>query len=113
MVKNVLLILCFPLLLQAQNIQYIRQLLDSLKTNPLTISDDIIMQQALAAQSSASCKLFPTVEGFGRYDYATNPTPMLPAPLYELFGMKADQTSIGQPFSYLKTGIVVFTRIIS
>jgi len=98
MFKNVLLILCFPVLLQAQNIQHIGQLLDSLKTHPLTTSDDIAMQQALAAQSLASSKLYPTVEGFGRYDYATNPTAMLPVPPDKLFAMKADPT-IGQPFS--------------
>lgn len=98
MFKNVLLILCFPVLLQAQNIQHIGQLLDSLKTHPLILSDNIVMQQALTAQSLAYSKLYPTVEGFGRYDYASSPTAMLPVPPDQLFAMKADPT-IGQPFS--------------
>jgi outer membrane protein TolC len=86
------------MLLQAQNIQHIGQLLDSLKTHPLTQSDDIAMQQALAGKSLAFSKLYPTVEGFGRYDYASSPTAMLPVPPDQLFAMKADPT-IGQPFS--------------
>jgi outer membrane protein TolC len=98
MFKNVLIILFFPMLLQAQEIQHIGQLFDSLKTNPQTKGDEIAMQQALAAQSLANSKLYPTIDGFGRYDYASNPTGMLPVPPDELFAMKADPT-IGQPFS--------------
>ena len=98
MFKILLLILCFPMWLQAQNVQHIGQLLDSLKTHPQTKSDEIAMQQALAAKSFAYSKLYPTVDGFGRYDYASNATGMLPVPPDQLFAMKADQT-IGQPFS--------------
>ena len=98
MLKYILIFICFPALLQAQNVQNIGQLLDSLKTHPQTKSDEIGVQQALAAENLAYSKLYPSIEGFGRYDYSSNPTGMLPVPPDELFSMKADPT-IGQPFS--------------
>jgi multidrug efflux pump subunit AcrB len=38
------------------------------------------------------------LDGFGRYEYASNPTAMLPVPPSEIFAM-ASNPNIGQPFS--------------
>lgn len=98
MVKRLLLIMCFPVMLQAQEVQNIGQLFIALKTHPQTRGDEIAVQQAVAAQDLACSKLYPTVDGFGRYEYASNPTAMLPVPPSELFAL-ATNPNIGQPFS--------------
>jgi len=98
MLKYILIFICFPVLMQAQNVQNIGQLLDSLKANPQTKSDVIAVQKAVNARNSVYSKLFPDISGFGRYDYGSSPTGMLPVPPDEMFAMKADP-SVGQPFS--------------
>ncbi len=98
MLKYILILICFPVLMQAQDVQNIGQLLDSLKTHPQTKSDIIAVQQAVNAKNSVYSKLYPNISGFGRYDYGSSPTGMLPVPPDEMFSMKADP-SIGQPFS--------------
>lgn len=98
MLKYILIFICFPVFLQAQNVQNIGQLLDSLKANPQTKSDVIAVQKAVNARNSVYSKLFPDISGFGRYDYGSSPTGMLPVPPDEMFAMKADP-SVGQPFS--------------
>ena len=97
-IKYLLLLICFPILLQAQEPQNIAQLFDALKTHPITTGDEIAIQQTLAVQSSIYSKLYPAVEGFGKYDYASSPTAMLPVPPAELFAL-ASNPGLGQPFS--------------
>ncbi|MDD5183731.1 MAG: hypothetical protein PHS84_00540, partial [Paludibacter sp.] len=99
MKKHALLIFfLLPMLLQAQGIEHISQLFDSLKTHPASMSDDILVNQALAGKIMAYSKLYPNVDLFGRYDYASKATAMLPLPLNELFAYKTDPT-MAQPFS--------------
>ncbi|MGC9152090.1 MAG: TolC family protein, partial [Microbacter sp.] len=99
MIKKMLIFLLFPFMLQAQQpVQHISQLFDSLKTHPQTKADQITMQQAIAARNQVYSKLLPTIDGFGRYDYASNPSPMLPLPLNDLFALKADPSK-PQPYS--------------
>lgn len=98
MLKYILILICFPVLMQAQDVQNIGQLLDSLKTNPQTKSDVIAVQKAVNSRNSVYSKLFPSISGFGRYDYSSSPMGMLPVPPDEMFSMKADP-AIGQPFS--------------
>ncbi|HUW05567.1 MAG TPA: TolC family protein [Williamwhitmania sp.] len=98
MFKNVLIFLCFPMVLHAQDVQHIAQLFDSLKTHPATQGDEIRIEQALAGKTMAYSKLYPNINLFGRYDYASSATAMLPLPLNELFAYKADPTK-AQPFS--------------
>jgi outer membrane protein TolC len=99
MKKRVLLfLLLFPLMLQAQEINHISQLFDVLKTKPVTTGDQILVNQALAGKSMAYSKLYPTIDAFGRYDYASIPTGMLPVPPNQLMSMVKDPT-VPQPFS--------------
>jgi outer membrane protein TolC len=87
-----------PMLLQAQEIEHIGQLFDVLKTKPVITGDQILVNQALAGKSMAYSKLYPTVDAFGRYDYASVPTGMLPVPPNPLLTMVKDHT-VAQPFS--------------
>ena len=99
MIKKMMIFLLFPFMLHAQQpVQHISQLFDSLKTHPQTKADQITMQQAIAARNQVYSKLLPTIDGFGRYDYASNPSPMLPLPLNDLFALKADPSK-PQPYS--------------
>ncbi len=98
MIKHLLILLLFPLQLQAQEITNIGQLFDSLKTHPIIQGDEIRVNQALASKKMIYSKLYPNIDLFGRYDYATTPTGMLPLPPNELLAMVKDPT-VGQPFS--------------
>jgi outer membrane protein TolC len=98
MIKQALILLFFPVLLQAQEIKNVGQLFDSLKTHPVTQGDEIRIKQALAGKTIAYSKLYPNIDLFGRYDYASTATAMLPLPLNDLFAYKADPTR-AQPFS--------------
>lgn len=90
--------MCFPLFLQAQNVQNLGQLIDSLKSHPQSKSDEIAVEQALTAKKQVHSKLYPSVSGFGKYDHASSPTSMIPIVPNEMFEMISDET-IGQPFS--------------
>ncbi|MGC9151260.1 MAG: TolC family protein [Microbacter sp.] len=92
-------LLLVPVMLHAQQpVQHISQLFDSLKTHPHTLADQLTMKQAIAARNQVYGQLIPSVSGFGGYDYASNPSPMLPLPPNDLFAMKADPTQ-AQPYS--------------
>ncbi len=96
--RFILIFMFFPLLLQAQEIAHIVQLFDSLKTHPVSTEDNIRVNQALAGKSMAYSKLYPTIDAFGRYDYASVPTGMLPVPPNPLLTMVKNPTE-AQPFS--------------
>jgi outer membrane protein TolC len=96
--QKILIILLFPLMLQAQDITNITMLFDSLKLNPHIKSSDILLERALLGKSMANSKLFPKLDVFGSYDYATTPSGMLPVAPNDLFQMIKDPT-IPQPFS--------------
>jgi len=98
MIKQLLFLLLFPALLQAQEIGNMAQLFDSLKTHPLTQGDEIRIEQALAGKAIAYSKLYPNIDLFGGYDYASTATGMLPVPPNDLMAMVKDP-AIGQPFS--------------
>jgi len=98
MIKYTLILLFFPVLLNAQEIQSIGELFDSLKTHPATRSDEIRIEQAIAGKILANSKLYPNIDLFGRYDYASTATGMLPIPPNDLMAMVKDPL-VGQPFS--------------
>ena len=98
MYKNILIILFFPIILQAQDVQSISKLFDSLKMNPQIKSDEIIMERALLGKSLANSMLYPELYAFGKYDYANTPAGMLPLAPNDLFQMIKDPT-VPQPFS--------------
>ncbi len=98
MIKQVLLLLLFPAFLSAQTVQNIRELFDSLKSHPVAMSDDIRIEQSSAGKSVAYSKLYPNVDLFGRYDYASIPTSMVPVPPNDLLAMVQHHDE-GQPFS--------------
>ena len=98
MIKHLLILLFFPALVNAQEIEKIGQLFDSLKTNPVTQGDEIRIEQALAGKMLAYSKLYPNIDVFGRYDYASTATGMLPIPPNDLLAMVKDP-SVAQPFS--------------
>jgi outer membrane protein TolC len=98
MIKQALILLLFPVLLQAQEIKNVKQLFDSLETHPVTQGDEIRIEQAIIGKTIAYSKLYPNIDLFGRYDYASTATAMLPLPLNDLFAYKADPTR-AQPFS--------------
>ena len=95
-----MLILLFPMLLQAQTQepQTISTLFDSLKVNPNTRSDELLMEQALAGKRAATGALYPKIDAFGGYNYHNTPTGMLPVAPNDLIKMVKDQT-VPQPFS--------------
>jgi len=98
MIKQLLFLLLFPALLQAQEVGNMAQLFDSLKTHPVIQGDEIRIEQAFASQAMAYSKLYPNIDLFGRYDYASTATGMLPVPPNELFPM-IQNPNIAQPFS--------------
>lgn len=98
MIKHLLILLLFPVCLHAQEMKNMTQLFDSLKTHPVTQSDEIRIEQALAGKTLAYSKLYPNIDLFGRYDYASTPTGMLPIPPNDLLAMVKDPT-VAQPFS--------------
>jgi outer membrane protein TolC len=98
MLKKIIILLFLPVLLQAQKIDRIGQLFDSLKTHPASIGDEIQVKQALAGETMAYSKLYPNIDIFGRYDYASIATGMVPVPPNDLLAM-VKKTSVAQPFS--------------
>ena len=99
MIKKILiLIVFFPMLLQAQKVESMQMLFDSLKTHPQNLKGEINMKKALAGKRMATGMLYPSIGLFGAYNYASNPSGMVPIPPNELLGMVRDQ-SVGQPFS--------------
>lgn len=99
MIKHLIILLfLFPVLLQAQEMENIAQLFDSLKTHPVTQGDEIRIEQAIAGKILAYSKLYPNIDLFGRYDYASTASGMLPVPPNDLMAMVKDP-AVGQPFS--------------
>ncbi len=98
MIKQALLLLLFPAFLSAQTVQNIRELFDSLKSHPVAMSDDIRIEQSSSGKSIAYSKLYPNVDLFGRYDYASIPTSMVPVPPNDLLAM-VQRHAEAQPFS--------------
>ena len=98
MIKNAFILLLFPALLSAQTVHSVGELFDSLKTHSATTGDEIRIEQALAGKNMAYSKLYPNIDVFGRYDYASIPTGMVPVPPNELLAMVQHQ-SVPQPFS--------------
>jgi len=98
MIKKLLLILFFPVMVQAQGAHTLNELFDSLKTHPHTIADQLDMEKALVGKRMATSNLYPNINAFGTYDYANTPTGMLPIAPNNLLGMVKDQT-VPQPFS--------------
>ena len=99
MIKKILiLVVFFPMLIQAQEVGSIQMLFDSLKTHPQTLKGEINMEKAIAGKRMATGMLYPSIGLFGAYNYATSPSGMLPIAPNELLGMVKDQ-SVPQPFS--------------
>lgn len=108
MIKHLLILLLIPVLSHSQEITNVGQLFDSLKTHPVTQGDEIRIEQALAGKTMAYSKLYPNIDLFGRYDYASTATGMLPVPPNYLLEMVKDPT-VAQPFSenILRLGVTI------
>lgn len=76
----------------------INDLFVALEKSTATKADDIKTQQAEAYKSIVKSQFYPTLEGYGRYDYSSIPAGMYPVPPNELTPMMQDQ-EIAQPFS--------------
>jgi len=101
MIKKLFIMMFFPLLVQAQDNQSINSisiLFDSLKANPNTITDEIVLQKALKGKQLANSNLFPEIGLFGSYEHASTPVGLLPLAPNDLLKMVQDQT-VPQPFS--------------
>jgi len=94
----VITLLFFPLLMQAQQVESITALFDSLKTHPKALADDLVLEKALAGKRMATGNLYPKIDAFGTYDYTTSPAGMLPIAPNELLAMVKNPT-VAQPFS--------------
>ncbi len=84
--------------LQVREVLQVKTLFDSLKTHPQTRSDEINMEKALLGKRIVTGMLYPKINAFGRYEYASTPAGMLPLAPNDLFKMIKDQ-EIPQPFS--------------
>ncbi len=96
--KTVLIVLFFPVLLQAQEVSNIGVLFDSLKTHPQTKAGELNMEKALLGKRMVTGMLYPTIDVFGSYNYASDPSGMMPIAPNDLLAMVKDPT-IAQPFS--------------
>ena len=92
----------------AQEVQNIGVLFDSLKVSPATLEQQFAADKALQYKKIATGNLYPKIFAFGKYDYSSSPTGMLPVPPNELITMVQDP-SVAQPFSknILRGGINV------
>ncbi len=108
MIKHLLILLLIPVLSNSQEIMNVGQLFDSLKTHPVTKGDEIRIEQALVGKTIAYSKLYPNIDLFGRYDYASTATGMLPVPPNDLLAMVKDP-NVAQPFSenILRLGVAI------
>lgn len=102
--KMILFLLLIPLITQAQDslqtqkVLKIKTLFDSLKTHPQTRGDELNMEKALLGKRMVTGMLYPKINAFGRYEYASTASGMLPLAPNDLLSMVKDQ-SIPQPFS--------------
>ena len=81
-----------------QEVQTIGVLFDSLKVSPANRAFQFDADKALQYKKIATGNLYPNIFAFGRYDYSSSPTGMLPVPPNDLIKMVQDQ-SVAQPFS--------------
>lgn len=95
MLKKSFLALGVPFLLSATTLP---ELFSALKNHAQTKSDEMLVQQAKAAQKMADSKLYPTVNLFAKYDYYTTASGMIPVPPNDLLAM-VKEPKIAQPFS--------------
>lgn len=99
MMKKLLLIVAFfPILIQAQEVESVQVLFDSLKTHPQTLAGEINKEKALAGKKIATGMLYPSIDLFGSYNYSSDPYGMMPIAPNDLLAMVKDP-SIAQPFS--------------
>ncbi|HEX2867744.1 MAG TPA: TolC family protein [Ignavibacteriales bacterium] len=100
MLKIIGIFLFIPLMLFGQEVKNIGTLFDSLKTHSQSKSDEINVEQAGTGKSIAYSHLFPNIDVFGRYDYYSKATGVLPLPPNEMFTLIRDP-SLTQPFSQI------------
>jgi outer membrane protein TolC len=96
--KILIMTVMLPLRVQAQQVESLGVLFDSLKTSPQSMVDDISLHKSLQGKKMANGLLYPTINLFGSYDYSSTPTGMIPIPPNELLDMVKDP-SVAQPFS--------------
>lgn len=82
----------------AQEVRNISVLFDSLKVSPATLGQQFAADKALQYKKIATGNLYPEVFAFGKYDYSSTPSGMLPVPPNDLIKMVQDPT-VAQPFS--------------
>ena len=82
----------------AQEVQNISVLFDSLKVSPATLGQRFTADKALQYKKIAKGNLYPEIFAFGKYNYSSSPTGMLPVPPNDLIKM-VQNPSVTQPFS--------------
>lgn len=82
----------------AQEVQNISLLFDSLKVSPANRALQFAADKALQNKRIATGNLYPEIFAFGKYDYSSVPSGMMPVPPNDLIQM-VQNPSVAQPFS--------------
>lgn len=82
----------------AQEVQNISLLFDSLKVSPANRALQFAADKALQNKRIATGNLYPEIFAFGKYDYSSVPSGMMPVPPNDLIQM-VQNPSVTQPFS--------------
>ena len=94
MKKSFLLTLSVATLLNATTMQ---ELFDGLKKNPITKSDQLLIQKTMSSVQMVKANLYPKVDLFASYDHYSTPTNLRPVPPQE--SAKFKNPLVAQPFS--------------
>jgi len=92
----------------APEVQNISVLFDSLKVSPANLEQRFAADKALQYKKIATGNLYPKIFAFGKYNYSSSPSGILPIPPNDMIKMVHDP-SVAQPFSenILRGGINV------
>jgi len=82
----------------AQEVQNISVLFDSLKVSPANLEQRFAADKALQYKKIATGNLYPKIFAFGKYNYSSSPSGILPIPPNDMIKMIHDP-SVAQPFS--------------
>ena len=87
-----------PFIMKAQENLNIKTVFDSIETHPLNLANKLDLEKAKEGKKLAFSKLYPSIDVFGAYNYASSPNGMAPVPPNELIGL-VQNPSAPQPFS--------------
>lgn len=92
------LLMSVPFFVRSQTVYTVKDLFEQLKNQPVTMADQIKIEQARTSQDIVKSHLYPNVDAYGRYDFSSTPTAMLPLPPNDLLTLVQGQIE-PQPFS--------------